>query len=333
MAMVMRRRRGLGAFDPNVWADYQARLTHGIQSGPPNGTIDDPNGGVLHFDGDGNLDYYTPSSTPQTDATVNKDPGSTFFGWTNYEQAAYWAAQDPANAGHIVTDFLRSRATFAPGSNVSSNSAADIATNAQQLLAFAASSPKVQAALQQLKTGAFRGAQQATFDATNAATKLANAHNTVNDWLAYRAPFVRQGQVLPLMPPQNPYLVGLDAETLQDVKDIVAGLPPDPPPPVAVIPQPTSTLPPVIAPGPPPPPPPLPQAPTLLPPSTVMIQPPPVMVQPPMSGGGGGGGPDFPPVNPPSSNVPVGSSSPSMPSWLLPVALGAAVLLLMRKRS
>jgi hypothetical protein len=257
----------LGAFDAAAWDAYQERLTHGIDQGPPSGTLEDPNGGIIHFDANGQQDYYTPPATPLSDSTVEKNPASTFYGWTEYEKDALYAAENPnQNPTGIVTDYLRQRATFAPGSNVASYSATDEAESDRQLRAFAAGSAKIQAALTQLKTGAFRGAQQATFDATEHATKLANAQRTVDAWLAYRAPFVRQGQVLPLLPPFDQYLAGLDAETLQDVKDIVAKLPPDPKPA-------TTTTPPVVSPGPPPPPPPPPPLPTLVPAATANYPP------------------------------------------------------------
>jgi hypothetical protein len=228
--MPYRRGTVLGAFDVAAWDAYQ----QGGQ-GPPNGTLEDPNGGIIHFDAVGNNDYYTPPATPITDATVEKNPASTFYGWTEQEKNAYWAAQNPnQNPTGIVTDYLRQRATFAPGSNVATYSAADEAESDRQLRAFAAASPKIQAALAQLKTGAFRGAQQATFDAQQAAAVEQNAQQLLDGWLAYRNSFGGDASGLPLMPPPSYLGTAVSDDVMSALKALVAKLPP-----------------PVVSPGPP----------------------------------------------------------------------------------
>jgi len=187
MAVVHARRRylTLGAFDQAAWDAYQASGKYGAWSGPPNGSIEDPNGGVIHFDANGNQESYSPPATfaaspttglYSTDSVVENNPSSTFYGWTEIEKAAF-------NRGAygqlgIVTDMIRN-APHLPDGSVDPRI---VAASDANLLSISQSDPKVAAAVAIIKGGGtFRGEQQSAFDAQQAATITANASATATD--------------------------------------------------------------------------------------------------------------------------------------------------------
>jgi len=118
-----------------TWTDY-------ISGRPPapNGVITSPEGDVYRFDANGKL-ILGPVTN---DATVETNPASQFYGWTELQKAALVVAMGGQG---ILTDALRATGTFVAGSNVMSYSAADVAANNAKLVAIAQSDPTVAAAL------------------------------------------------------------------------------------------------------------------------------------------------------------------------------------------
>lgn len=218
MAYVKQRRRFVAsraALLGDPWSDYLA-----TGGGPSGGTIVSPDGDVLHFDSNGLIDYTTPA--PRTDSTVERDPSSTFYGWTTQQVNAYWAGQGVTG---IATDAVKNSAVVMPGDTVATVDPAVVAASDANLRNIAATDPKVAAALETLKTGAFRGAQQAAFDAQNAANLLQDAQNTLDDWNRYRTALINAGEPgatdLPVMPPVT-FTGTLDADMLADLQALAA---------------------------------------------------------------------------------------------------------------
>jgi hypothetical protein len=86
------------------------------------------------------------------DAPYVRQPGDTFYGWTDEQIAAYWAAQGVA----VLTPALAATGVVQPGgSGVASYSAADVAAEQARLKQLAASDAVIAAALAALKTGAY----------------------------------------------------------------------------------------------------------------------------------------------------------------------------------
>lgn len=168
----------LGAYDAATWAKYiDTVVTHG-QPWIPNSELEDPNGGIIHFGAEGTNEYYTPparAANAPTDSIVQKDPTSTFFGWTAYEQAAFQRAM---GATGLLTDKVRAAAR--PGGQYDP---AVIAASDAELLAFSQSNAKVRAAVEKTRTsgGPFRGEQEGAFQAAEAKTIAKNAEQLESD--------------------------------------------------------------------------------------------------------------------------------------------------------
>jgi hypothetical protein len=227
-----RRRRGLGAFDQAAWDAYQASGRTGAWQGPPNGSLEDPNGGTIYFDEFGSQDRYDPPAafhpttfggTVHTDNVVEQNPSSTFYGWTEYEKAAFETAHGGGN--NLVTDYVRDNTT--PGTTTSQ---AVWDENRRRLLAFAASSTRIQNALKQFDTtGTFRGEQEATFQADEAANIKRNAQELLSSWLAHRDYLIAHSDGTDIPPRYPPlWFTGpLSPALAAALKALVDGLPPD----------------------------------------------------------------------------------------------------------
>ncbi len=226
----------LGAFDQAAWDRYQASGATGAWQGPPGGTLEDPNGGIIHFDADGGQDYYTPPAAfqPKTfggtvtvDNVVEQNPASTFYGWTELEKAAFAAIQLPVGPWTtLVTDFLRGKT--APYSE------ADKAESDRRLREFAASSARVQKGLTQTTGaggssggGAYTGEQTERLAAEDLARKKAAALDIVNRWQAER---LRRGWPPAPKEPPTWFYPPVDAQILAFIREASALLD-DPPAP------------------------------------------------------------------------------------------------------
>lgn len=214
----------------DAWSDYLA-----TGRGPAGGRITSPNGLIVVFDDLGGPDYtITPTTALPTDTHVEQDTHSTFYGWTELEKDAFEAAQLPGSSWTgIVTDYLRARAIYAAGSSTPTYSVADQAESDRQLRAYAVSTAKIQAALSQAATGTFRGAQQTTFDANEAARVQADAQDLLDRWTQYRQSLVNakepNANQLPIAPPTS-WTGPLTAAVASALAALVAKLPPSPPP-------------------------------------------------------------------------------------------------------
>lgn len=168
--MPMRGCMGLG----DDWADY-VRLGYG----PPNGRVTSPNGDVVVFDNTGGPDYTIPHAGSGTDADVEHDTGSPFYGWTGREKAAYQAAQGVV----VATDALSAAAVFDPSTQRMMIPQSAIDASQAKLVQEAAANPKVAKLLQDTAAGIHQGVNDpATLAATALRVKAdADAQKAYND--------------------------------------------------------------------------------------------------------------------------------------------------------
>lgn len=156
----------------DAWSDY---VSNGF--GPPNGQVTSPNGDIEVFDENGNPDHTILHQGSGTDADVDKDTSSPFYGWTNLQKAAYSAAQGVV----VATDALSAAAVVLPGDSVATVPQSAIDASQARLVALAASDPTVAAALAVDKTGSF-GSTVAARSAVDQAADNAQTVADANMW-------------------------------------------------------------------------------------------------------------------------------------------------------
>lgn len=168
--MPMRGCMGLG-YD---WNDY---LRTG--NGPPGGRVTSPNGDVLTFDDTGGPDMLMSHPGAGTDADMEHDPASPFYGWTNREKAAYGAAQGVV----VATDQIRAGAVFDPSTQRMTVPQGVINASQAKLVQEAAANPKVAQLLKDTAAGIHQGVNDpATLAATALRVKAdADAQKAYND--------------------------------------------------------------------------------------------------------------------------------------------------------
>lgn len=154
----------------DAWSDYTS-----TGQGPAGGSITSPNGDVVVFDSTGQPDYTIPHQGSGTDADVNKDPASPFYGWTNTQVNALQAATGTV----VLTDAIRAAGVIQSGDSVPTVPQAVVDASQAKLLAIAANDPVVSAALATLQTGAEGSdvaARSATAQTADVAATLADAN-------------------------------------------------------------------------------------------------------------------------------------------------------------